>query len=441
MDVVVAPTEVRPAQVAQVFAILKANNGPLVGAQVALEVAEQKLLGTTGLDGQVAFTLVQAPDPGRYEVRVSFVGNAQLNGAEERRTLTVVLPVMVRVDTVTVDSDDLTLEIGGHLRTTEGPHAGTLSLAINDQIVGYASAGADGLFESRLSLTALSTEIGPSEAIFRVYYNPTEVWEIPAASTGVRIEIPPLPRASSTMYVLPFVVLLLLTILVIAIRRGAFLRFWQWLVRYRQPAAMRAGSSRCGERALVVSMNETDSGPPRGRMISQVTGQVWDLLVDRPVEGVALSLADPKGNSLASSQSDARGRFQCDPDVAYQGTSLLLVEAPGYHPETINVTLPHRGLWSPCRVHLTPLRALSFEAYQRWVSSHGGSRRVGWDTPRQIAGWLQTQGSLPSGTLADLVRHYEHVFYGAPAAIELDEHERFASEVATWHDPEREPNR
>ena len=118
------------------------------------------------------------------------------------------------------------------------------------------------------------------------------------------------------MYVLPFVVLLLLTILVIAVRRGAFLRFWQWVVRYRQPAAMRVGSSRSGERALVVSMNETDSGPPRGRTISQVSGQVWDLLVDRPIEGVVLSLADPKGQALASSQSDARGRFRCGSPLA-----------------------------------------------------------------------------------------------------------------------------
>jgi hypothetical protein len=438
LDVVVVPAEVRPSQTPQVFAILKARGGGLNGVQIALEVAGQKVLGTTGLDGQFAFTLVQTPKPGRYEVRVAFAGNAQFNGVEERRTLTVVLPVMVTVDAVIADDDEPTLNISGHLRTSEGPHSGTLSLAINDRIVGYAAAGADGLFESRLSLTSLSTEIGPSEAIFRVYYNPTEIWEIPAVSTGVRIEIPPLPRAPSTLYVLPFAVLLMLTILVLAIRRGVFLRFWQWIVQYGQPAAMRAGSSRYGERALVVPMNEPDSNPATGRTITQVSGQVCDWLVDRPIEGVTLSVVDPKGRSLATTQSDDGGRFRCEPAAAYRGRANLVVEAPGYHRETIDIALPHRGIWSPCRVHLTPLRALSFHAYQRWVASHGGSRRVGWDTPRQIAAWLQSHGSLPRETLADLVRHYEHVFYGAPTGIGLREHERFASDLADWHLPKDE---
>jgi len=114
---------------------------------------------------------------------------------------------------------------------------------------------------------------------------------------------------------------------------------------------------------------------------------------------------------------------------------MLVMDAPGYHRETMNLLLPHRGLWTECRFHLTPFRGLSFGAYHRWLALHGAEARVGWDTPRQIEAWLASHESIPRDKLGPLIRHYEHVFYGAPAIVGVAEHERFVAELRAFGPP------
>ncbi len=260
-----------------------------------------------------------------------------------------------------------------------------------------------------MDLTSAAMRFGPAKSKLRAVYAPAESWEIGSLSPALALDIPPPPRVPLPIYFVPLVGLLLALGAAALVRSGQLSAWWDALADRLRPQALRRGSASDRRSRLV----EAVDGPlPTGvkQPRHEVAGFVWDSHLDLPIAGAEVS-ATSSHAVVVRSRAAAHGFFVIGPLAP--GAYTLLVERPGYVPESIPISIPHAGYLSRCRIRLTPLRALTGRAYDALVAARGsGDLQFGVDTPRDIARLLGELPDLDPAVLQELTDHFEALYFG-----------------------------
>ncbi len=148
---------------------------------------------------------------------------------------------------------------------------------------------------------------------------------------------------------------------------------------------------------------------PEGEQAAEldaVGGLVWDVWRKRPVAGAEVTLqAEGADGPALSARTNARGHFIIGPGAP--GVYELAVSAPGFARGKIEVTLPHTGQWSACRMGLVAMPLKVRRYYQAWVRKHHGEEVWGALTPREIEAAIWgafTQVVAPDEATRDALR-------------------------------------
>ena len=325
---------------------------------------------------------------------------------------------------------------------------------------GRVSASGVSDSQGRFRIVIPRLPLHPGPAVLAAQVSPRYHYILPARAAELPLTVLPPEPFSALYYILPL----------LASALGALM----WLLgRWLRPHLLRLGESvrqrlrsqqaPAAAAAASASASATDSLPvgepgvslSQGRRLPALTlrrtidttldGQVVDASFGRPVAGavLALSAAPAAGGSdpapARTVHATADGRFIVNqlPPGSYQ----VVVNAPGYLPQSFPAAVPHRGELRGVSVRLEPIRVRLLDQWRRVAQRLlGQEARLRTATPRELLeqfGRLRAAPSLTYGAttreLRRLTELVEQAYYSprvcTPAM--LDEATRLADSVLT----------
>ena len=425
LQAAVTPSRLSRGDVPRVLAVLRHGTEPAPDLPIDVVIGEQKRRMYTGPDGRVVFESFDPPEAGRYSVSIQFEGSERFNATGVEREISVTVHTRVTLERVDDGSDPLSIVIRGQLTSGDGEGKlglglpGKVTLALNDLAYAYVDAGENGEFEARVDLTDAATRFGPAPGLLRAVYSPREAWEVGAISPSLELLIPAPPRVPLPFYVVPLLLLAGIGFVLVVVRSGRLRGAWTLVAERFRPAFMRRGSAADGRSALLEAAPARPPGVSAPRR--DVAGWAWNALTDLALTGCELQVLGADGTVVARTSSANDGSFIVAglPDGRFQ----LSLTRPGFVPTSLPLNIPHRGVFSQCRVRLTPLRALTAAAYSALVDELSlGEQRFGTGTPREVREALLAVVDNRAA-LDELTRAFEAHYFGGSHRVTLAQHE------------------
>lgn len=386
---------------------------------------------TTGSGGRATFTLepVKLGGPGRVRL-VAFSRRTELL---EQATKGFEISIYVQpeltldIDRRAAEADD-TVVATGSVKARGEPLAGaTIHIQAAGRTQAVGKSGEKGRFRITVPLDGL-----PAKTLeVRARFVPSVAWRKTALSSNVELTVRPVAPLPEIFYLVPVLLTSLLVAALVALRKKPWQR-WIKAVRRRRAAKVKEG----------VKLGRPRIGGIFGRGSDRVSGVVQDSLTSKPVSGASIAFGsldvntggelgpDGEGDDAGRVEgakgglkilTDELGRF--GPIELAAGKHRLEITAPGYLPQRVEFSIPHRGQMEGIRARIVSVRQRVVEMYLDKVGVYVAWRRWrGVWTPKEILDYLHRRWGEPINVADAITRLVEETVYSPrvpePAAVE-----------------------
>ena len=409
---------------------------PVGPIDVRLAVGDgAELTGRTGANGRATFVIESQvlTRAGRYRIAARFLGDRRFAASLAEGEIEVLLPT--RLTLRVAREGDLKrgrFRFSGRLADEDGPVAGAV-VAVRGVLAPpptpsafstLAVTDADGVWVAALPTQVLQDLDRPSVEV-TAHYAPSDGVHEPARSLPVLLEIPPVPGVPLSWYAAAFGVALGaagLGRLLRADTRARAARLWAWLRARLTRTPKAAPGAPEADPSFVTTMGAAGQ---RARRTDVIAGRVVDAHGRHAVPyarvrvGALEAVADPAGHFTLGTPTA--------PLPA--GQSRLSVDAPGYLPRDVALSLPHRGEYDGIELAVVAVRRRVREVFAEALLRFQAHLRWGHDTPREAARHVRVAGPGDEDPIADLTVLVERAHFGRLPATPDD-----LAEARRWRD-------
>lgn len=414
--------------------VLARQNGPIPELLVEFSIRrEGKVIirrhGTTDQEGQVRLELPASELGGAGELMVEAISRAtaEYNSARASQRVFLVSETTTTLHFArTSGRQDTRLSAQGKVTDSGGPVAkGTVRLLALGRVLATVTTDGNGRFSALVSLRHLPL----GEVAVTAELVPASPWRRPSRSAPVVLVVEPPKPIPMSYFLTPALLTLAFIGVLLMARRRPWQRLkarWQALKNRKVPDG---GGIALGRRRSMGGLFGAD--------LFGIRGTVLDAHLGQPLAGAAIYVrARSREMDDHLTRAGEDGTFSLTGVPA--GSWEILVSHPGYLPQSLPVSLPHRGELHGLLVRLQSVRQRVMDIYTDVVAPRlPDPALVRYWTPAEAATHLRRRsppGPAAVEALSDLAAE---VYYGSetPPTQRVAEAQSLASRAGESEEP------